>query len=46
MWQGYGAAMSTDGRNESPWLVSPERDRELVTERTLAEIGIRLLDDA
>ncbi len=42
----YGALMTTIGRGESPSFLPPDRDREHVAARTVAEIGIRLLDDA
>jgi hypothetical protein len=42
----YGVVMTTIGRDESPSFRPPDRDRELVAEHTVAEIGIRLLDDA
>jgi hypothetical protein len=45
LWM-YGVAMTTIGRGESPSFLPPDRDRELVAERTVAEIGIRLLDNA
>jgi hypothetical protein len=48
LWM-YGAAMTISGRGESSSLMPPEGERgerELVAERTVAEIGIRLLDDA
>jgi len=42
----YGVVMTTIGRGDSPSFVPADRDRELAAERTVAEIGIRLLDGA
>jgi hypothetical protein len=46
MQQRYGVAMTISSRGESQSFVPPERDREFVAGRTVAEIGTRLLDDA
>jgi len=45
MWAIYRVAMTISG-SESPSFVPGEPDRSLTCERALAEIGLRLLDDA